>query len=338
MDAVPTWQVPWWLPGGNAQTIWSARCARAPAVGAVAWQRERWETPDGDFVDVDRCLARQAHDRPPLPRPLLVLFHGLEGDSGSPYARAFSWAAGLRGWDCAVPHFRGCSGEINLAPRAYHSGDHEEVGWLLDRFRAEDARRPLLAVGISLGGNALMRWAQEAGHSAAEAVKAVAAVSSPLDLGLSGAAIDRGFNRWVYARMFLKTMRLKAEAKWHQYPGLFDLERVRRARTLYDFDDAFTGPLHGFRGTTDYWARAAAKPRMADIRLPALALNALNDPFVPATSLPRLGQVGPWVTLWQPPQGGHVGFCESERGERFPGHVMGMPERVLAWLSQAAGV
>lgn len=337
MDEAGPWPHPWWLPGGNAQTIWSALWAQTHGGVAPRWVRQRWHTPDGDFIDVDQVI-RASTPGPAPARPVLVVFHGLEGSSASHYAQAFAVQAQARDWDMAVPHFRGCSGEINLAPRAYHSGDHAEIDWMLGQFRERFPGRPLLAVGVSLGGNALMRWAQEAGQQAAHRVRALAAVSAPLDLGAAGAAIDRGFNRWVYARMFLRTMLQKAEAKWRQYPGLFDLETVRRARTLYAFDDAFTGPLHGFAGTEDYWRRAAAKPRLAEVRLPALVLNARNDPFVPASSLPRPDAVGPWVTLWQPVHGGHVGFCESRGSPGWPGHVLGMPGRVCDWLRDAAGV
>lgn len=334
MDAT-AWTPPWWLPGGNAQTIWPALFARTHQGALPKWRRERWSTPDGDFVDVDEYVS----ERPPADdAPVLVLFHGLEGSSASHYARAFADHAAQRGWRCVVPHFRGCSGEINLAPRAYHSGDHEEVGWILGRLRSRHPLAAMLAVGVSLGGNALMRWAQEAGHSGRSVVAALAAVSSPLDLASAGRAIDTGFNRWVYARMFLRTMRAKAEAKWRQFPRLFDLDAVRRATTLYAFDHVFTAPLHGFQGTDDYWRRAAAKPRLAEVRVPALALNALNDPFVPADGLPRAAAVGRWVTLWQPPHGGHVGFCRSDDRLRFPGHVWGLPEQVCAWLAKAAGV
>lgn len=341
MGAPPDFRAPWWLPGGNAQTIWSALCAKAPAPAEGAWRRERWTTPDGDFIDVDSAAPSPVLARPAKSnarRAQLVLFHGLEGSSASPYARAFGHVAAARGWPYTVPHFRGCSGEVNLAPRAYHSGDHEEIDWILRRVKARAPERTLIVVGISLGGNALMRWAQEAGAEAAATVGALAAVSSPLDLAASGAAIDRGFNRRVYARMFLQTMRAKAEVKWRQFPGLFDLGRVRASRTLYEFDDVFTGPLHGFRGTEDYWRRAAARRRMHEIRVPALALNATNDPFVPAASLPGAQEVGSHVTLWQPRHGGHVGFCRQGPGVPFPGDVMEMPLRVSNWLAQAAGV
>jgi predicted alpha/beta-fold hydrolase len=260
---------------------------------------------------------------------LLVLFHGLEGSSRSHYARAFAAQCAALGWAYAVPHFRGCSGELNLAPRAYHSGDYEEVGWILQRFRAQ-WRGEIVAVGVSLGGNALLRWAEEAGQRASQTVKAVCAVSSPIDLAAGGAAISRGFNRQVYTRMFLRTMKPKALAKLRQHPGLFDEHRLRAARDLYEFDDVFTAPLHGFKDTDDYWARASAKPHLHRIRVPALVLNARNDPFLPAHALPR--EAGsPFVLLEQPAHGGHVGFARGGP----PGRVDWLPERVLRFAADA---
>lgn len=327
-------RTPWWLPGGNAQTIWPALFGRTCNERVPQFSRERWTTPDGDFIDVDHMLGTESG----VGCPRLVLFHGLEGSSGSHYAQAFADLAARMGWCFCVPHFRGCSGELNLAPRAYHSGDHEELHWVLARLREQEPMRPILAVGISLGGNALLRWAQELGSSANRWVSAVAAVSAPVDLGAAGYAIDHGFNRLVYARMFLRTMVRKAEAKWQQFPGLFDLDGVQRARTLHEFDDLFTAPLHGFKGVDDYWSRAAAKPRLADIALPALVLNARNDPFVPSRSLPRQTEVGRWVTVAQPAHGGHVGFPEQVTGAPWRVHVQGMPASVVGWLAHAAGI
>ncbi|MGI9217076.1 MAG: YheT family hydrolase, partial [Hydrogenophaga sp.] len=266
--------------------------------------------------------------------PALVLFHGLESSSTSRYALAFAQVAQALGWHFSVPHFRGCSGELNLAPRAYHSGDFHEIDWVLRRLVADHPQRPLLAAGVSLGGNALLRWAGEMGAQAAPVVRAVAAVCSPLDLAAGGHAIGRGFNRLVYTRMFLRSMVPKALQKLQQHPGLFDREALLAARDLYAFDNIFTAPLHGFASTEDYWARASAKPVLADIRVPALALNARNDPFVPAASLPVAGAVGDHVTLWQPPQGGHVGFPAPLGAFGLPGHVRAMPEAVGTWLLQ----
>jgi predicted alpha/beta-fold hydrolase len=316
------YRAPPWLPGGNAQTIWPALFARRFEGAAPVFRRERWATPDGDFIDVDWS----AHDAAPT-SPLLVLFHGLEGSSQSHYAQAFAHRARHEGWRYAVPHFRGCSGELNLAPRAYHSGDYEEIGWMLDGLRARHAG-PIVAVGVSLGGNALLRGAQEAGESAARTVRAVAAVCSPIDLAAGGRAIGRGFNRLVYTRMFLRTMIPKALRKLAQHPGLFDRDRLLAARDLYEFDDVFTAPLHGFAGTDDYWRRGSAKPHLHRIRIPALVLNARNDPFIPADCLPAPHEVRPPVTLWQPAHGGHVGFPAG----RFPGHVLALPQGVMAWM------
>ncbi len=327
---------PWWLPGGNAQTIWPPLYARRFEGVAPAYQRERWTTPDGDFIDVDRLSGASIQGQSV---PLLVLFHGLEGSSGSHYAQAFAAVARKRGWDFAVPHFRGCSGELNRAPRAYHSGDHREVDWILRAFKQQVGERPVVAVGVSLGGNALMRWAGEWGSQARANVAALCAISAPLDLAAAGAAIDQGFNRWVYARMFLRTMVRKAQDKWRQYPGLFDLTAATRATTLFEFDDVFTAPLHGFKGTLDYWGRASAKPVLPDVAVPALVLNAMNDPFVPGGSLPNACQVSSWVTLWQPPTGGHVGFAAPLAGFcGVPGQVWGLPQAVVQWLADVAGV
>ena len=309
------------------QTIAAARLARMHSAAPPRWQRQRWDTPDGDFIDVDHAL----HPSPPE-APQLVLFHGLEGSSDSHYAQAFADFAATRGWAMVVPHFRGCSGELNRAPRAYHSGDHEEIHWILTRLREQAPQRVQLVVGISLGGNALMRWASEQGEAAARRVRAVASVCSPLDLMASGMAMGRGFNRWVYTRMFLATMIPKALQKWQQHPGLFDRDALLSARDLYHFDNVFTAPLHGFRDTEDYWRRASARPGLAAIRVPALVLNAQNDPFVPAPSLPRPGEVSPAVTLWQPSHGGHVGF--PVRDDRWPRlHVLAMPQAVGEWLA-----
>jgi len=320
---------PWWLPGGNLQTIWAALQSRRFLGPQPVFRRERWTTPDEDFVDVDWLVTGDASgDTASAQAPLLVVFHGLEGSSASHYAEALADAARERGWACAIPHFRGCSGEINLAPRAYHSGDFAEIDWILRRF-ARQRTGPVMAVGISLGGNALMRWAGEMGAEARQVVAGVASVCSPLDLAAAGWAIGRGFNRLVYTRMFLKTMVPKALQKLEQHPGLFDRERLLAARDLYAFDNIFTAPLHGFKDADDYWSRASAKPHLHRIAVPALALNALNDPFVPASSLPQAAEAGPHVTLWQPAHGGHVGFPSPP----FPGHVRAMPDAVTAFLA-----
>ncbi len=327
MSSTLNYHAPCWLPGGQAQTIWPALFSRRFFGPLPRFRRERWTAPDGDFIDVDFAL-HPLPARLPDGAPLLVLFHGLEGSSASHYAQAFADWAQERRVAYAVPHFRGCSGEINRAPRAYHSGDFEEVGWILQRMRADHPQRPIIVVGISLGGNALLRWAQEMGGAASGLVSAVASVCSPIDLMASGLAIGRGFNRLVYTRMFLRSMKPRALARLALHPGLFNRDKLLAARDLYEFDNLFTAPLHGFKNTDDYWTRASAKPHLARLRIPALVLNTLNDGFVPASSLPGQHEVGRYVTLWQPRHGGHVGFPAGKP----PGHVRALPNAVGDWL------
>ncbi|MEY4763671.1 MAG: hypothetical protein RI907_344 [Pseudomonadota bacterium] len=353
------YRAPRWLAGigavgGNVQTIFPALYSRPWAAAPAGWpqpgphgahaphtlaegpgqkvryqRRERWTAPDGDFIDLDFLPAAASAPHTARHEPLLVLFHGLEGSSQSHYSRAFALWAHSQGWSYVVPHFRGCSGELNLAPRTYHSGDFEEIDWVLQRLAASHAG-PVVAVGVSLGGNMLMRWVEEAGSRAPQLVRAAVAVSSPLDLTACGVAIGRGFNKLVYTRMFLQTLKPKALAKIRQHPGLANADAVAAATDMYTYDAAYTAPLHGFSSTEDYWTRCSAKPGLTAIRdLPVLLLNARNDPFIPAASLPTRADVGPAVTLWQPHEGGHVGFPSG----RFPGHVATLPQAVGAWLA-----
>lgn len=315
---------PWWLPGGNLQTIWPALVARGGK--RPQFRRERLVAPDGDFIDVDHLHAVPEPDSNDG-RPLLILFHGLEGSSDSHYAVAFADYAATHGWAYAVPHFRGCSGQINIAPRAYHSGDYQEIDWILKAL-TEGWIGSVWVAGISLGGNALLMWAAEKAPFSEVKVDALAAISAPLDLAACGRHMDRGFNRHVYVRNFLRTMQPRAVLKHQQYPGLFDLNAVMQAKTLYEFDDAFTAPLHGFKGTDDYWMRASSIHRLKKVTLPTLVLNAKNDPFVPESCLPRPGGMPDNITLYQPQGGGHVGFTTGHP----TGHVRTLPGIVGGWL------
>jgi len=319
---------PWWLPGGHLQTIIPARVMRAPS---VVYRRERWETHDSDFIDLDFALPEPlASDA-----PILVLFHGLEGDSQSHYSRStMRWFAD-RGWRALVVHFRGCSGEANRLARAYHSGDSDEGDWIL---RAVHARWPagaLHAVGVSLGGNMLAKWAGER-ESAASFVTAAASIGSPLDLAAGGEALGRGFNL-VYTQSFLATLKRKALSKLQKFPELArdseSARRLRASRTLYEFDNEYTAPAHGFRDTADYWSRASGKSWLRSVQIPYLVLNALNDPFVPAASLPQAADVSPMVELEQPAEGGHIGFARAP----WPGRTDFIAERLDRFFSQRTG-
>ena len=315
--AARPYRAPAWLPGGHAQTIWPLLIRPHP----LPMRRERWDTPDGDFIDVDFV------DGPPE-APLLVMFHGLEGSSSSPYATAAARACREAGWRLALPHFRGCSGELNRRPRAYHSGDSAEIDWVLRRLQAANQGRRVNAAGVSLGGNALLKWAGEQGPAAATVVNGVAGICAPLDLAACGHHLARGFNR-IYTRHFLNTMKVVSAARLKQFPGLFDEARMRAAANLWQFDDAVTGPVHGFAGADDYWARSSAKPWLKSIVVPTLAVNPKNDPFLPGHHLPRADQVGPGVRLEQPAEGGHVGFVSGS----FPGRLDWLPQRLLHFFT-----
>ena len=311
--AAPHYRAAAWLPGGHAQTIWPL-LIKGPL---PPYRRERWDTPDGDFIDLDWIDG--AADA-----PCVALFHGLEGSSRSHYARRLMHAMAQRGWHGVVVNFRGCSGEPNRLPRAYHSGDSAEIDWILRRLHRRDYPA-LFVAGVSLGGNALLKWLAEQGRLASGIINAAATVSAPLDLAAANVALSSGFNR-VYAWHFLRTLIPAARAKDRRFPGRIDLRRALQARTLGEFDDAVTAPLHGFLGVDDYYARSSAGPLLAAIETPTLLLHAANDPFLPAAALPRPERLHGSVTLEVHAGGGHVGFVHGS----LPGRIDWLPQRLLA--------
>ncbi|EIF29775.1 putative hydrolase of the alpha/beta-hydrolase fold [Burkholderia sp. Ch1-1] len=329
------YRAPLWLPNRHVQTIVPSLFARRPA---VSFRRERWDTPDGDFIDLDwvehdsqaqSALARGAVPRIPADTaPLFVLFHGLEGSSGSHYAASLMAAAREYGWHGVVPHFRSCSGPMNRMPRFYHLADSNEVDWILRRLRAAH-RGPVVAAGVSLGGNVLLRWLGERREDAASVVSAAAAISTPIDVHAGGRALSQGFGL-VYTRSFLKTLKQKAEQKLIQFPGLFDRDAMLASRTMYEFDNVVTAPLHGFRNTDEYWSTATTRPLLPHIQVPTLVLNARNDPFLPAEALPARHEVSAAVELDQPRHGGHAGFMTGP----FPGRIDWLSRRVFGYLER----
>jgi predicted alpha/beta-fold hydrolase len=318
----PPYVAPAWLPGPHLQTIYPALLPRP----VLPYRRQRWETPDGDFIDLDWIDGVAG-------APLVVLFHGLEGGSRSHYSLSFMGAVRERGWHGVVLHFRGCSGEPNRLPRAYHSGDTYEADWTLSRLKAAFPDVPVYVLGVSLGGNLLLKWLGEQAGAAGAVVAGAAAVCAPLDLMAAGQALENGFNRF-YARYFLDSLKPKVLAKLARHPDLVDPRlvdpgRVARAATMREFDDAFTAPVHGFRDTDDYWTRASSKPWLRRIVVPTLVLNSRNDPFLPERALPDRAAVSPSVLLEFPAEGGHVGFCTGP----FPGRLTWLPLRVLDFFS-----
>ena len=318
MSASETYAPPVWLPGGHLQTLYPALFLRGIQ---PPYRRERWELDDGDFLDVDWMDGDAGS-------PVVVLFHGLEGSSRSPYAKKLMAHARQRGWRGAVIHFRGCSGEPNRLPRAYFAGDSAEIQTVLQRIRDSHPATPIYAAGISLGGNALLKWLGESGEQARSILHSAAAISAPLDMRAAGVALDKGLNRLIYTAHFLSTLKRKSLEKARLHPGALDADLIRQAATFREFDTHVTARLHGYRDADDYWLRTSSKPGLKHIAVPTLVLNARNDPFLPASALPTHADVSDFVCLEQPRQGGHVGFPQGA----FPGNIDWMPQRVLSFF------
>ncbi|MCC6696468.1 MAG: alpha/beta fold hydrolase [Candidatus Hydrogenedentes bacterium] len=290
------YRCPWWLSNGHAQTMF-ATLVRRPL--KVETRRVRWDTPDEDFIDL--------HFRDGNPdQPVVLILHGLEGSAQSKYVRGLHRLFTQIGWTSVAMEFRGCGSEMNRAPRLYHSGETTDLALVAQRL-AED-RGALYAVGISLGGNVLAKWLGELGDAATPLIHAAAVVSAPFDLTVSGPHIDQAVGG-AYARHFLKKLIAKAIEKERQYPGIIDIERARRCRTLYEFDDCATAVLHGFSGADEYWRTQGCGQFLGGIRVPTMLLSSADDPFNPAETLPReLAASSAYLYPQFTERGGHVGF------------------------------
>ena len=291
---------PPFLRNGHAQTILPVLLPRRIRV-AVA--RERLELADGDFLDLD--WSRTGRNR------LAVLTHGLEGGSTQTYIRGMAAALVAAGWDVLAWNFCGCSGEPNRLLRAYHSGDTGDLTAVIGHAAA--GYECVALVGFSLGGNVVLKYLGEA--PAHPAVMAAVAISAPLDLAACARKLDRQWSNRIYLRRFLTSLVGKIEAKARLFPGHVDATGVRRMRSFQEFDDRYTGPLHGFRDAADYWTQASARQFLPQITLPTLLLSPRNDPFLAAEAYPWAeAEANPHLFLEAPESGGHVGFVDLRRG------------------------
>jgi predicted alpha/beta-fold hydrolase len=299
----------WWLPNPHLQTLWS-RFGRRDAV--VTTRAEVWDTPDGDILEVDR-LDAPTDSAGPRPAELIVL-HGLEATRRSPYLRGILGEAARRGWGATVWYFRSCGDRPNRTRRFYHAGETTDLEFVVSRVARDHPAAPIVLVGYSLGGNVLLKWLGERGDTRSPDVRGAAAVSVPFDLARGARQISRGFAR-VYETYFLRSLKRKSSAKLAQFPDLADPRRVENARSLYDFDDAVTAPVHGFASADDYYSRSSALRFLSAIRVPTLLLSARDDPFLPASVLDEVlvaaGKTSA-LTLEFLPSGGHVGFVGGQ--------------------------
>jgi predicted alpha/beta-fold hydrolase len=284
--------------------------------GHVPLSRERVPTADGDFVDLDWLEG-------PAAAPILLVLHGLEGSTRSHYVRGLFHHARARGWRGVALNFRSCSGELNRLPRFYHSGDTVDLDGVVRLLgeRQPDAR--VGAVGVSIGGNVLLKWLGELGADAPKQIAAVVAISVPFDLAGCAQGLDRGFRRAFYAEHFLRSLRRKIQDKERRFPGFVDVGAARRARTFSEYDRVVTAPLHGFADEHEYWARSSSGPYLGRIRRPTLLINALDDPIVPVEGLPDPRTLPPNVTTEFTEHGGHGGFLEG----RWPWRLKSWAER-----------
>lgn len=293
-----SYRPPVWLRNAHVQTIYPSRFRRVDGVG---YERERLDLPDGDFVDVDwhrRGAARA-----------VVLAHGLAGSARRPYMLGMARVLGARGWDVAAFNFRGCSGEPNRRWRAYHSGETDDLDAVVRRVR--DAYETVALVGFSLGGNIVLKYLGERGHTAP--VEAAVAFSVPCDLA-AAAAHMRARGVRVYLDHLLRGMRRDLRLKQHRFP-----EEVRRldldaCRTFDDIDGAYTAPAHGFPSAEVYWRENSSRRFLDGIRVPTLLVNAADDPILPGACYPR-AEAAAHDRLWleEPSHGGHIGFIDARR-------------------------
>ena len=277
------------------QSVWPT-FFRPPS--EVELERERLELDDGDFIDLDATTGRGG--------PRLLVLHGLEGCSRSHYVRGLCATMHARGWRVSAMHFRGCSGEPNRLARTYHSGETGDLSRVVRELRRREPDTPLCVVGYSLGGNVLLKWLGEQGGRAE--VDAAVAVSVPLLLDVAAERMNRGLSR-VYRWYLLRLMRRKVLTKfrrWERPP--IDVSRHRSWRTMRDFDDAVTAPLHGFRDASDYYRRSSARCRLGTIARPTLIIQSRDDPLMSEAVIPAAEELSESTTLEVSAQGGHVGF------------------------------
>lgn len=269
-------------------------------VKGVAFMRERIDTPDGDFIDLDwsRIGAKR----------LVLAIHGLEGSSRSRYIPGIIKAFQRRGWDGVAYNLRGCSGEPNRTLRFYHSGDTSDLERVVAHILNRKHYKQLAIVGFSLGGNITLKYVGERGTSTPAELTHAAAVSAPCDLRSSSWKLAESSN-WVYMKNFLRHFHRKIRVKMRQFPGQISDERFWEIKNFKDYDDRYTAPLHGFTSAEDYWMKCSARPLLTGIRVPTLLINALDDPFLPEACHPvEEARENPNFFFEIPSLGGHVGF------------------------------
>ena len=306
----------WWLPGGHLQTLWPV-IDKAQLRTTI--KAQRLELSDGDFVDLAWT--------PETNRPLICLFHGLEGSLKSHYLVRLLNELTSHGFQAVLMHFRGCSGEANRLVRSYHSGDTGDINFLIKYLIKRFPQKPLAAIGISLGGNALLKYLAEDAHDC-PLVTAVS-VSAPLKLADCANRINRGLSK-IYQAHLVNSLNKSISRKHELFSSKgIDWQKIIKSKSFWEFDDTYTAPAHGFDDAKDYYKKASSATDLHSINTPTLILQALDDPFMTPNVLPRAEELSPHVNVEVCRSGGHVGFV----GGSFPGKAKHwLPKRIIRHL------
>lgn len=317
-----TFRPAWWLPGAHLPTIWGKKGRRQAQVHDLI---ERWATPDGDHLSIARAGTISSD------RPHLLVLHGLEGTARSNYAQGLLAKARSRGWSADLMLFRSCDGEMNRARRLYHSGETTDLDFIVRTLVNRHPSIRLRLIGVSLGGNVLLKWLGEQGESLVSNVVRAAAVSAPFDLAAGSRHLECTLGQ-KYVNHFMATLKAKTRAKRVRYPDLCDWSKLDSARTFWEFDDFVTGPVHGFADALDYYAKSSSLNFLSNIRRPTLLMNAEDDPFLPAHILDRVRKLSvnnDFLHYEFTKRGGHVGWVEGSLWS--PRYYM--EEKVMNWLN-----
>lgn len=305
-----SFKAPWWLASPHLQTLWPTLCRRP--VKNLAITRERFELPDGDFIDLDWAGKGKG--------PIVLLLHGLEGSVESPYIKGMMAAIQAQGWRALLLHFRSCSGEPNRLTRMYHSGETSDIATLVTTLKKREPDTPLAGVGFSLGGNVLLKWLGETRDQ--NPLTVAVAVSVPFELSKVANRINQGFSR-LYQWYLLKSLHKKIQLKFSKQNAPITLPPLSTIRTLRDFDENVTAPLHGFNGAEDYYTHSSSRQFLHAIQVPTLLLQAKDDPFMTPDLLPHASELSTHILFELTEQGGHVGFIMGE-----------MPWKAHYWLEK----
>lgn len=314
------------LRNGHLQTIIPSLFRKV----TVPYVRERIDTPDGDFLDLDWAYAR-AMGQQDAPNSLVILSHGLEGNSASPYLAGMARHLSEHGFDCLAWHYRSCSGELNRLKQFYHIGETSDLHFIIQHALA-NGYQTLHLVGFSAGGSVTLKYLGEQGPALHPAVGRAVVFSVPLDLMGSARRLEQ-WDSLVYNYRFSRRLKRKVLRKAQIMPGVFDTQAVLRTRNVRAFDNVFTAPLNGFRDVTDYYTQSSSLQYVPAIAIPTLIVNAQNDPFLSPECFPEaMGRELATVWMEFPAEGGHCGFPPLEGGLNG---TYWSEERALAFLTQA---